>query len=67
MLAPPFRELVGDSCVVEEPRPPVADVRLIVEVGRLEDEWVGARATPATPDLVKLAMDAGGVSMMAVK
>lgn len=67
MFIPPLRELLGDACVVEEPRFPEADVNVFVEVGRLESEWVGARATPAIPDLVKLGTDIGGVSMMAFK
>jgi len=67
MFKPPLRELLGDACVVEEPRFPEADVNVFVEVRRLDSGWVGAKATPAIPDLVKLGTDIGGVSMMAGK
>jgi len=66
VLIPPLCELLGDACVVEEPRAPEADVNVFVEVGS-ESGWVGARATPAIPDLVKLGTEIGGVSMMAGK
>jgi hypothetical protein len=60
-----LRELVGNVWIVEMPKLPDDDVKVTAELGGLESIWVGARATPAIPELVKLGTDVGGVSMMA--
>jgi len=67
ILMSPLCELDGDGCIVEEPKFPDDGVKVFVKVGRLESEWVGARATPAMPESVRLGGDFGGVSMMAGK
>lgn len=62
---PALRELVDNVWIVEVPKFSDEVVKVIGDVGELENEWVGARATPAIPEFVKLGTDVGGVSMMA--
>jgi len=63
-------EVVGAGEEVDDPNNWLEDVDEVVEAVDTVDEgkvWVGARATPAIPEAVRLGMAAGACSMIAGK